>query len=81
MSQPNHPNSPARRKFLSDAGAATAAAIALGALGVEPLLGTSHVQAAEIGPQRSNQRRNRADQIRKSMAQLNKEATPPQLVH
>ncbi|HET6891857.1 MAG TPA: vanadium-dependent haloperoxidase, partial [Pyrinomonadaceae bacterium] len=62
-------------------GGATAATFAIGAIGVEPLLGKHHVQAAEIGPQRSNQRRSRADQIRKNMAQLNKEETPPQLVH
>ncbi len=81
MHQPNTPPSPARRKFLNHAGAASAATLALGAIGVEPLLGTSHVRAAEVGPLAPNQRRNRADQVRRNMSQLNKEATPPQLVH
>ncbi len=81
MSHLDHPQSPARRKFLGHAGAATAATFALGAIGVEPLFGLSHVQAAEIGPELPNQRRNRATQVRRKMAQLNKEATPSHLAH
>ncbi|HEV3471089.1 MAG TPA: vanadium-dependent haloperoxidase [Pyrinomonadaceae bacterium] len=74
--------SPARRKFLGRAGAATAAALAAGAVGLEPLLGSvgSTARAAAVGT-KMNDRRNRAYSKRLQMANDNKNAFGPNLKH
>src|SRR5215212_4029534 len=60
--------STSRRKFLGHMGGATAGAIALSSIGLEPLLGTqrSQAQAVEITPTTDSARRIASDAIRKA---------------
>ena len=55
-----------RRKFLGRVGAAGAATLAAGVVGVEPLLqpGSTSAQAASAGPENTGQRRTQAKQLR-----------------
>jgi hypothetical protein len=56
-----------------------AAAIAVGVVGVEPLLESEHSQTQAA--QGANQRANECAKLRKEVAQDNKQATPPNLQH
>ena len=75
------PKSPARRKFIGQAGVTSAISIAAGLVGVEPLINSkrSRVQAAPI--QGSNQRANDCAKLRRDAAQAGLAATPPNLQH
>lgn len=68
-----------RRRFLGHVGGATAATVAASVIGLPTLslLGTETAEAAEIGPLRSNQRRNRAFQIRRDAALFNRNLPHP----
>ena len=79
MSKPTFPN---RRQFLGKVGAATAATVAAGAVGLEPLLGGqgSAAQASAVG-QTWNQRAMQCEKLRKDAAQANRLAVPPNLQH
>lgn len=79
MSTSNPPN---RRQFLGKVGTATAATIAAGAIGLEPLLGTksSTAQATAVG-QGSNQRAHDCEKVRKEAAEDGRTATPQNLLH
>jgi hypothetical protein len=79
MSKKSPDTNPDRRKFLSQAGAITAATFAAGAVGLEPLLGSdsSTAHAAAVNPLSSQDRRNRAYNLRVKTANDNKNATPP----
>src|SRR5438105_1567148 len=65
---------PNRRQFLGRAGGATAAVLAVGAIGLEPLLGSkaSVVEAAEITPTPGSVRADTAKTIRKNAADAEK---------
>lgn len=79
MKKKSPATSPERRKFL---GAATAATLAAGAVGIEPLIGTSatEARAAAVGTA-MNDRRNRAYNKRLKTANDNKNAMGPNLAH
>ena len=93
----NPPKSPSRRKFLSQVGATSAATIAAGAVGavaIEPLLGTKRSLALATSGQQEQNRQDRNDhdhgendraeeclEIRKDAAQAAFRATPPNLQH
>jgi hypothetical protein len=77
MSRSDTPDSPAisdappsRRQFLGRVGGATAGAIAIGTIGLEPLLGTmrSEAQAVQITPTSDSDRTEAAKAIRKKAA-------------
>ena len=78
MSRPVPPN---RRQFIGRAGLATAAAVAAGTIGLEPLLGStsSTASAAAVNPLSNQQRRNKAYNIRHDLARSNMQGTPSQL--
>lgn len=79
--QPTVPKSPARRKFIGQFGVTSAAALAAGVVGVEPLLTTKHseIQAAPaIG---SNRRANDCAKLRRDAAQSGLQNTPQNLQH
>lgn len=82
MDKKNPPHPTSRRRFLGQAGAVTAATFAAGAIGLEPLLGSSSstASAAVVGIA-MNHRRNKADKLRKDAAQANKQAMPANLQH
>lgn len=71
-----------RRRFLGASGAAAAATLAAGAVGLEPLLGSarSTAHASAVGA-RMNDRRNRAYAKRHQIAIDNKNAFHPNLAH
>ncbi len=73
------PSLPSRRKFIGNVGGITAATIAATVVGLPSLSGTksSEVEAAEIGPQKGNQRRNKSAQIRHKAEVFNKQLGPP----
>lgn len=77
---PSMPKSPARRKFMSNIGAAGAVTVAASVIGLEPLVATkrSQVEAAQDG---SNQRANACAKLRRDSAQQGLQATPPNLQH
>src|SRR6185295_20240865 len=70
---------PNRRTFLSHVGVASAATLAAGIVGAEPLLKTarSSVQAAPA----SNQRANSCAKVRRDAAQIGLQSTPSNLQH
>src|SRR5918993_2920785 len=72
---------PSRRKFLGQAGGATAAVLAVGAIGLEPLTGSrrSTVQAIELSPFTGNRktRAGQAEDIRKEAAAAEEELGQP----
>src|SRR3712207_2589818 len=76
------PTSPDRRQFLGTVGAATAATVAAGAVGLEPLVGgsSSAARAAAVG-QTWNKRAVQCEKLRKDAAQANRLAVPPNLQH
>jgi len=71
-----------RRKFIGRVGAAGAAAVAAGVVGLEPLLGTrrSEAHATSAGPG-ANQRANDCAKLRRDSAQAGLQATPQNLQH
>ena len=69
-----------RRSFLSKVGAAGAATIAAGVVGVEPLLKTER-SSAQAAPPNSNQRANACAKIRRDAAQNGLQSTPANLQH
>ncbi len=71
---------PNRRQFIGRVGGATAATIAVGAVGLKPLLGTSNAEAGALG-QTSNQRADQAFRIRRDAAIANRQNTPSALQH
>lgn len=77
---PSKPQSPSRRKFMSNVGAAGAVTVAAGVIGLEPLLDTkrSQVAAAQGG---SNQRANACAKLRRDAAQEGLQSTPANLQH
>lgn len=68
-----------RRKFLGQVSLASAATVAVGVVGVEPLLGARQSQAH--GAQGSNQRANGCAKLRRDAAQAGLLATPQNLQH
>ncbi len=66
---------PNRRQFIGRLSGATAATIAAGAIGLEPLLGskTSEVEAHELAPQTPNHRVHDAEKIRKDAGKAEKD--------
>ena len=70
---------PNRRSFLR-VGAAGAATIAAGVVGVEPLLKTDR-SSAQAAPAGSNQRANECAKNRRDAAQIGLQSTPPNLAH
>lgn len=82
MSKRSSETSPERRRFLGRAGAATAATLAAGAVGLEPLLGSkaTEARAAAVGASMTD-RRNRAYNKRLKAANDNKNAMAPHLAH
>jgi hypothetical protein len=72
-------SSPERRKFLGSLGGLTAAAVAGGAIGIEPTLTgvSAWAEAAEIGPLQAEQRRNSAYQVRHQAALIQKNIPLP----
>lgn len=82
MNKKNPPQTPSRRRFLGQAGAATAATFAAGAIGLEPLLNPqgATARAAAVGVA-MNTRRNRAYNKRHQMANDNKNSVGPNLPH
>ena len=83
MSKSVPPSSPSRRRFLGKVSAATAATIAASTLGWPADAASQHLgaEAAGFDASHSNQRRERAYQIRVAAAQANKLDTPPDLQH
>ena len=77
---PSKPQSPSRRKFISNVGAAGAVTVAASVIGLEPLLDTkrSQVAAAQGG---SNQRANACAKLRRDAAQEGLQSTPANLQH
>lgn len=77
---PSKPQSPSRRKFMSNVGAAGAVTVAASVIGLEPLLDTkrSQVAAAQGG---SNQRANACAKLRRDAAQEGLQSTPANLQH
>ena len=76
---------PNRRKFLGQLGGATAATVALGAIGLEPQLGS---QGAAVMAQNnagasvaSNKRARQCYEIRQQAAEYNRKNTPKKLAH
>ncbi len=71
-----------RRKFIGRVGAAGAATVAAGVVGLEPLFGTrrSEAHAASAGPG-ANQRANDCAKLRRDSAQAGLQATPQNLQH
>ncbi|MEK6337075.1 MAG: vanadium-dependent haloperoxidase [Acidobacteriota bacterium] len=69
-----------RRQFIGRVGAASAATVAAGVIGLEPLIGNGHseVQAASPG---SNQRANECAKLRRDSAQSGLQSTPQNLQH
>jgi hypothetical protein len=81
MSKKSPDTNPDRRKFLSQAGALTAATFAAGAIGLEPFLGSdsSTAHAAAVNPLNPQQRRARAFTLRNDAARSNMTGTPANL--
>jgi hypothetical protein len=77
--QSSKPQSPARRKFLSNIGVAGAATAAVSVIGLEPLIGTTRSEAAAV--QGSNQRANDCFKIRRDAALEGMNSTPQNLQH
>lgn len=77
---PSKPQSPSRRKFMGNVGAAGAVTVAASVIGLEPLLDTkrSQVAAAQGG---SNQRANACAKLRRDAAQEGLQSTPANLQH
>ena len=73
---------PTRRQFLGRVGAAGAATLAAGAIGLEPLVGTQ-MATARAGPvgQGSNQRASQCAKLRRDAALENQQLTPLNLQH
>jgi hypothetical protein len=69
------PSRPTRRKFLGHVGGITAATMAVGTMGLEPLFGSARTTALaeEIGPGNPTQRENDAARIRHDAEQRNLE--------
>ena len=84
MKQMTDGTSPDRRRFLGKAGAATASALAAGAIGLEPLFGSPRsVVMAHGNDDDDNQssRRGKARKLRSDVAKANFQATPSNLQH
>ena len=77
--QSSTPQSLARRKFMSNIGAAGAATAAVSVIGLEPLIGTG--RSAVAAAQGSNQRANECAKIRRDAAQDGLNSTPQNLQH
>jgi hypothetical protein len=79
--EPKAPKSPARRKFIGQFGVTSAAAVAAGVVGLEPLIQSSHshVQAAPAAG--SNRRANDCAKLRRDSAQAGLQSTPQNLQH
>lgn len=68
-----------RRKFLGQVSVASAATIAAGLVGIEPLLNTAHSRV--VGAQTSNQRANDCAKLRRDASQEGLQSTPQNLQH
>src|SRR5262245_22352209 len=66
-----------RRAFLGRVGGLTAGAMAVQVAGVAPLLDTKEADAAEVGPESPQQRRNHAYEVRHEAALSHKNLSLP----
>jgi hypothetical protein len=79
--QPTAPKSPARRRFIGQFGVTSAAALAAGVVGVEPLLKTERSQIQAAPAAGSNRRANDCAKLRRDAAQAGLQNTPQNLQH
>ncbi|HXL79575.1 MAG TPA: vanadium-dependent haloperoxidase [Pyrinomonadaceae bacterium] len=79
--QATAPKSPARRKFIGQFGVTSAAALAAGVVGFEPLLQSEHSQVHAATPTGSNRRANDCAKLRRDAAQVGLQSTPQNLQH
>src|SRR6266849_5617914 len=79
--QATAPKSPARRKFIGQFGVTSAAALAAGVVGFEPLLQSEHSQVHAATPSGSNRRANDCAKLRRDAAQAGLQNTPQNLQH
>src|SRR5262245_36567261 len=66
-----------RRAFLGRVGGLTAGAMAVGVAGSAPLIETKEAEAAEVGPETPQQRRNHAYEVRHEAALSHKNLSLP----